>query len=201
MSKTTTIIAAAAWLVFGAGQALAEPASGGGNPEVLQLLSPKRVFVTADTYGSNLGGLAGADAKCQVAADAADLDGTFMAWLSDGLNSPGTRFITLSIGPYITVDGATVAGGYGDLTDGSLNVLINKTETGAPVGGRSNAWTNTTFAGSSTSQRASETCDFWFWQGASISGHVGQWPLMDRNWTQSGLTSCSIDGHLYCFEQ
>ncbi len=201
MSKTTTIIAAAVWLVLGAGQASADPTSGGGTSEVLRLLSPKRVFVTEDVFGSNLGGLAGADAKCQAAADAAGLDGTFMAWLSDGLNSPGTRFITLSIGPYITVDGATVAGGYGDLTDGSLNVLINKTETGAPVGGRSNAWTNTTFAGSSTSQRASETCDFWFWQGVSLSGHVGQWPLMDQNWTQAGLTFCSIDGHLYCFEQ
>ncbi len=201
MSKTTTIIAAAAWLVLGAGQALAEPASGGGNPEVLQLLSPKRVFVTADTYGSNLGGLAGADAKCQAAADAAGLEGTFMAWLSDGLNSPGTRFITLSIGPYITVDGATVAGSYGDLTDGSLNVLIGKTETGAPVGGRSEAWTNTTFAGSSTSDRANETCDFWNWQGSSISGHKGERLATDQIWTHAGLTACFLEVHLYCFEQ
>ena len=201
MSKTTTIIATAAWLVLGAGQASADPTSGGGTSEVLRLLSPKRVFVTEDVFGSNLGGLAGADAKCQAAADAAGLDATFMAWLSDGLESPGTRFITLSIGPYITVDGATVAGSYGDLTDGSVNVSIDKTETGAPVGGRRTVWTNTTFAGSSTSDRANETCDFWNWQGVSLSGHRGELVLTDQNWTQAGLTACFLEVHLYCFEQ
>ncbi len=199
MSKTTTIMAAALAVTLGAAQALADSASGGGNPEILQLLMPKRVFVTTDTYDGNLGGLDGADAKCQAAADGADLDGTYMAWLSDGLDSPGTRFITLAIGPYITVGGATVAGSYGDLTDGSINFKIDRTETGALVGGRSEAWTNTTFAGSSTSERDTESCGFWL--NNSDFGHKGERLLTDQNWTQAGLTFCSLAVHLYCFEQ
>jgi len=34
-----------------------------------------RVFVTSETYDGNLGGIAGADSKCQALADAAGLDG------------------------------------------------------------------------------------------------------------------------------
>src|SRR5207248_2675590 len=43
----------------------------------------KRVFVTSVMYDGNLGGLAGADAKCQARATAASLSGTYKAWLSD----------------------------------------------------------------------------------------------------------------------
>lgn len=39
----------------------------------IYLKRPNRVFVTSDTYTGDLGGLAGADAKCQATADAADL--------------------------------------------------------------------------------------------------------------------------------
>ena len=44
--------------------------------------SPLRVFTTRLTYAPDLGGLAGADAKCQLAADSAVLGGTWSAWLS-----------------------------------------------------------------------------------------------------------------------
>jgi cysteine-rich repeat protein len=42
----------------------------------------KKVFVSSQMYDGNLGGLAGADAKCQALADAANLTGTYMAWIS-----------------------------------------------------------------------------------------------------------------------
>jgi len=42
-----------------------------------------RVFVTSSSWNGNLGGLSGAGAKCQQAADAAGLGGTWVAWLSD----------------------------------------------------------------------------------------------------------------------
>ena len=45
--------------------------------------TPKTVFVSSQTYDGNLGGLAGADAKCQGLADAAGLKGTFKALLLD----------------------------------------------------------------------------------------------------------------------
>ncbi|MDF3017056.1 MAG: hypothetical protein K0R44_2281, partial [Thermomicrobiales bacterium] len=42
----------------------------------------KCVFVTAEQFSGNLGGLPGADNKCQVEADAAATGGTFAAWLA-----------------------------------------------------------------------------------------------------------------------
>ncbi len=41
--------------------------------EPVHLRRPSRVFVTEGTYNGNLGGLAGADAKCQASAEAAGL--------------------------------------------------------------------------------------------------------------------------------
>jgi hypothetical protein len=52
---------------------------------------PKRVFVSGSKWNGNLGGLAGADAKCQQAADAAGLGGTFRAWISDDATSASSR--------------------------------------------------------------------------------------------------------------
>src|SRR5690606_24314284 len=65
-------------------------------------------FVTSNAYNGNFGGLAGADALCaQHAADAC-LPGTYMAWLSDNVSSPSTRFSQQSI-PYRLVDGTQIA--------------------------------------------------------------------------------------------
>ncbi|MCA9638983.1 MAG: DUF4215 domain-containing protein, partial [Myxococcales bacterium] len=82
-------------------------------------LEARRVFVTSTLYQGNLGGLAGADAKCQARAQAAGLPGTFLAWLSDNTNNPNTRF-TKSMGPYVLVNGTKIANNYTDLTDGTL---------------------------------------------------------------------------------
>ncbi len=62
----------------------------------------KTVFVTSASFLSNMGGLAGADAKCQAEADGpASIvpTGTYLPWLSDGTDSPDTRF-SKSAHPY-----------------------------------------------------------------------------------------------------
>ena len=65
--------------------------------------------MTSTTYkAGDLGGLAGADAKCQARAMAAGLTGTFRAWLSDATNSPSSRF-PQDAGPYLLVNGGLVA--------------------------------------------------------------------------------------------
>ena len=65
--------------------------------------APKRVFVTSTTYKGNLGGLAGADAKCQTRANAASLGGTWKAWLSDSTTSAASR-LTQSVSGYILLN-------------------------------------------------------------------------------------------------
>ena len=98
-----------------------------------QKLCAKRVFVTSLKYDGNLGGLPGADAKCQVRAAAALLPGTYRAWLSDATGSPSTRFTKSTI-PYRLVDGTLIANDYTHLTNGSAQGKIVLTETGgAPI--------------------------------------------------------------------
>ena len=81
-------------------------------------------------YDGNLGGLAGADAKCDLLASNAGLTGTFRAWLSDGIDSPDTRFLKAG-NPYVLVDNTTViASDWTDLTSGSIQAPINLTELG-----------------------------------------------------------------------
>ena len=110
----------------------------------------KTVFVTTATFDGNLGGLAGADEKCQAAADASSIvpSGTYRAWLSDSTGSPSTRF-QRSTGPYVLPDGTIIAAhGYADLTNGTLNAPIDQTETGGPTSPPgTTVWSNTASAG------------------------------------------------------
>ena len=99
----------------------------------------KTVFVTSETYTGDLGGLAGADEKCNALASDAGLDGTYMAWLSGSAKipptspayvpSPAVRFTKSPI-PYARVDGAVIASDWDDLVDGTLLVPIKVTEKG-----------------------------------------------------------------------
>ncbi len=89
----------------------------------------------------NLNGPAGADAICQALAGAADLPGTFKAWLSTTTASAASR-LTHSSHPYRLVDGTVLANDWADLTDGSISVSIHETETGASVSPEF-VWTNT----------------------------------------------------------
>lgn len=52
----------------------------------------KRVFITSTTYTGNLWGLAGADDKCQTAANSQSLWWTWMAFLSDNTTDFATRY-------------------------------------------------------------------------------------------------------------
>ncbi len=51
-----------------------------------------RVFVTSTRYKGDLGGLLGADAKCQERANTAGLAGTYRAWLSSATEAAKDRF-------------------------------------------------------------------------------------------------------------
>jgi hypothetical protein len=123
------------------------------------------VFLSSRAYaGQDLGGIIGADAKCNELANAAGLYGRFMAWLSDGkrpLPAPNQLqdldldvaqfdFATSPVGrfnrspyPYVRTDGTKVADDWYDLTtcnegaggDQCLDAAIVLDETGARVPG------------------------------------------------------------------
>jgi hypothetical protein len=67
------------------------PAGCSGNNDT-DCVMPNRVFVTSLGYNANLGGLAGADARCAERARAAGLTGRFLALLSTSQVSAASRF-------------------------------------------------------------------------------------------------------------
>ena len=160
------------------------------------LASPvKIVFITEERFQGDFGGLEGADQKCQSAAAAIGLTGTFFAWLSDGTGSPSTRFTRSEI-PYVMLDGTLVAYDWDDLVDGTLENPIVENEKGGITTGH--AFTNTTRSGEAWDLM---DCTDWTSNFGPIPGN-GYPPNNDETWTEGGRDSnCSDELHLFCFEQ
>lgn len=172
--------------------------SGGGGADHV------RVFVTSSEWrGDAVGGLSGANAKCQAAADAESLGGTWLAWLStDAANDPESLFTHHSL-PYKMVDGTTIASDWADLTDGSggstggLLTGIQLTESGALVDGDGldTVWTGTLGNGTST---GTDCGDFASTSGSGTQGTSTSY--IGDGWTDTTDSSCFGTAHLYCFE-
>jgi hypothetical protein len=161
---------------------------------------PCLVFLTSTSQQGNVGGLAGADAICQQLAQAASLPGVFMAWLSDAAQSPATRFVQ-SPGPYVRVDGVTIADNWADLTDGTLDAPITVAENGAvfnAVNGRS--WTHT-LANGTAGGVLNQACANWTSNDVGGHGDEGQVTATSDNWTDLASGTCNNNFHLYCFQQ
>lgn len=161
----------------------------------------KFVFITSTLYNGNLGGVAGADTKCQAHADAASLGGTFKAWIADDTdaNAPAARFYQ-SPNPYKLTTGTTVANNWADLTDGTLSAAIDYFETGAHRGSSSNnVYTNVNTDGT---RKGTDSCLGWTWSSSGQSGEIGFSTVTDSTWTDDSTAACSSTFfRLYCFQQ
>jgi hypothetical protein len=162
---------------------------------------PCLAFVTSSLHDGDLNGLAGADQRCQLHADlaATPLPGSYKAWLGDATESPATRFRRSAHG-YQRVDGVTIADDWADLTDGTLDNPINKTELNAvPQGGQGRVWTNTEANGGQSFSFAE--CGNWESNG-SQTGRFGLHASTDPTWTALGFAQgCGFSAALYCFQQ
>lgn len=182
--------------------------------------APCRVFVTASRHSSDLGGVAGADAICQTAANASALTqgGTYKAWIagSTDASAPFHRFTNLaSTGPYELVDGTLVANDWDDLTTNKsgdyLRAAINLSENGTG-GSLLRVWTNVEAdTGLPASDSPGENCEDWTLADGNIGdntvivGRFGWSYLKNESWTADGAALCSNNPeqprYLYCFEQ
>ena len=160
----------------------------------------KRVFVTSGLFNGNLGGVSGADIKCNDAATGADLGGEWIAWVStadelivDRLND---------VGPWYLVDGQTlVADNKGQLTapdrEPELHHAIDMTEAGGALSSGL-VWTGTKADGTLLPSRCSE------WLSSSPApayGYTGNLDQANRYWTDNLSGGCNTQARLYCFEQ
>ena len=153
------------------------------------------MFVSNQTFTGALGGLAGADQKCQTAAQAAMKKGTFKAWLSDETKGPSTTFVK-NPRKYLSTSGLVVANNWTDLTDGALQSPLSVTELGVAAPG-DRTWTTTSTAGAPQAGR--EQCTNWTSQGNS--GNTGRIGATDATWTDDNKSPCGTTRRLYCFEQ
>jgi hypothetical protein len=157
----------------------------------------RKVFVTAATSNAGFGSFAGADTRCQAVADAAALQGTWMAWLSDDTSAVQVRFAPASV-PYYRLDGQAIAADWADLTDGIIANAIAIDEFGGSQLGVL-VWTGT----SNTGQKTSHNCGNWTNVTAQPPrASVGTSGVANSEWTTAQLSTCDqVDIHLYCFEQ
>ena len=187
MHKLLTMISTAALLTAVAGPAYADD-------------NGKTVFVTSASFNGNLGGLTGADAICQAEADGpASIvpSGTYLAWLSDGTDSPDTRF-TKSAHPYLLPDGTKIAEDFTDLTDGSILHTINIDPTGKPLG-KQRIWTGTRTDG--TTAQSFLTCGGWVDPYVYSKGMVGNTMETGTLWSSRAYDRCKRSHKLACIQQ
>jgi hypothetical protein len=173
------------------------------NGIVMQSFQPKEptcgttVFVTSQQYPGDLDGLAGADQKCIDLAQAAGLQGSYIAWLSDSSVDARDRLNTN--GPYVRLDGTIIANDKADLLDGTLDAPINIDENGT-LQPQNEVWTGTFANGT----RAPENCLSWTSSLIGNNGQIGFNDITNSRWTQDSLImfdTCTTSLPLYCFSQ
>lgn len=168
------------------------------------LASVKIVFVTSTVYNGNLGGAAGADAKCAERASAAGLSGIFKAWIADNTTSPATSF-TQAATPYVLVDSTQIAADWADLIDGTLAAAINIDEYGNAGGGSQMVWTNADPDG--TIGLTNSHCQNWTYAAPDVdynTGEAGIRSMATSMWARGQFSTrrdCTEQHHLYCFQQ
>ena len=168
-----------------------------------------KVFVTSKEYTGDLGGISGADAKCQELACSAGLVGNFKAWLSDQTSNPANDFVQSASRYRVVINEAvpsTIALDFADLIDGTVQNPINRDENGALISGNLNVWTNTNADGTRVSN--DRGCENWSSAlGGSIGqvgGQLGDASAINSEWTRAGpdtTQTCNSQARLYCFQQ
>ncbi len=122
----------------------------------------RTVFLSSVQYSGALGGLVGADAKCQANASAAGLRGVYRAWLADSTHSAATRLTHAPV-PYVLVSGLAIARSWTDLlSDSGLLVLFDLNELGQRISSHPPS-TQTFWSGSDRwgAPVADRTCGDW----------------------------------------
>lgn len=166
---------------------------------------PKLAFVTSLTYDGNLGGLSGADSRCQARASSAGLVGSFKAWISGDSTSEEARDrLTQADVPYRRVDGVKIADDWDDLTDGSLDAPLNVDQNGNTVVSSLTAYTNTDPDGSR--HELDRECGpgngpQWNSDSEFESGAYGTVGATNGTWSWVTNNACDNFRRLYCFEQ
>lgn len=196
-------LAAKLSVLFGGG-------GGGGNGK-----SYARFFVTSTTYDGNLGGLAGADAKCQARATAASLGGTWKAILSDSTTNAYAR-MKFRTKPVYDLAGRLLWNPSKEISYfNGANAIVYPPPFSAP-GGMDGYTVLATYP--YTTELGSTTSSAEVWTGSSHKGEVvagyhctdwsstagtawvGNTGFVTTSWMYYTTRACSTTYRLYCLE-
>ena len=172
----------------------------------------KLCFLSSEVYAvGDLGSALLADDRCQALADAAGFDNPngFMAWVSDELSSPKTRFTPTTL-PYVLPNGLRVAHHTAHLLSSGPLIGITHTDQHQDLPYQW-VWTGTAPDG----KRLDPPLDCQSWQSNSFkdTARVGlsgvdkqdadEWELWkyDHQWTAYKTVACDKKYRIYCLEQ
>ncbi|MBI2076094.1 MAG: DUF1554 domain-containing protein [Candidatus Aenigmarchaeota archaeon] len=153
----------------------------------------KYAFLTPEFYGGNIGGLEGADQKCQQFADAAGI-GASRKWVAL-LSIPGANAIDrIPDTKYLRLDGEVIANSKADLFDGSIMNPIDRNEKGEWRDIMNGVWTGTRPDGTVSDAHCGS------WASADGRGTTGVL-ITSSAWIANDLLPCGSKlRSLYCFE-
>lgn len=153
-------------------------------------------FVTSTTYQANLGGVGGADTKCNTAASAAGLGGSWIAAIGSSGAGLAAR-IPWNWTELRNMNNAIVATSYADLTDGTIAAPINRTASNT-LSGETYTWTGSDTTGGFTGLTGGNCSNF-------LTSTLGE--NADRGAIhsttahfQSGYHNCSASYPIYCIQ-
>jgi hypothetical protein len=181
----------------------------------------KYVFVTSAVFDGNLGGLAGANQKCQAAGVGANLGTTFVAWVSDFNDVSGSQARpTVNAIDRITGNGPWYLP-CRDANQKLIRAFNNKAQVGAtplvtldcseqgqglPTTTVAGVWTGTSAGGTAKQSSPSfsdpaNNCRGWTDNGSGnfATGAAGTVNNPPSDWTDIGNVRCNGRYHLYCF--
>ncbi len=191
--------------------AIADTGVDAGTDSGAVVVGAKRIFITAATYDGNLGGVAGADAKCQADANRPNAS-TYKALLVDGYyrvactqgneNCAASQHVDWVLAAntvYVRSNGSAIIGtttsaGIFSWSGGALSNSIGP-DVATAYTGLGSDWTR--YPGCGT------YCDCtWFTKNTSgDSSSIGQAASLTSNMIVLGTASCSTSHVLYCVEQ
>jgi hypothetical protein len=168
-------------------------------PEVDAAKAPTFVFVTRSEYDANMGGLAGADQRCQSSATAARLPGAYRAWLSDSTTDAKDRIT--GVGPWLEVGTNKVLFPTRASVEGFPQGPLLRDEYGDVAPDR--WWTGT----SSNGIKHPKTCQSWAtnaqFEGGMTGHRTSDTGRPGKEWTEESAFSCVMSDlqkySLVCF--
>jgi hypothetical protein len=162
----------------------------------------QRIFVTSSRWdGSQVGGLRGADNKCQTLAWKVGLGGNWAAIITDSSTKLRSR-LTFLDGAYVNMNSSALAGKTDGLFDGAIDTPVEYNERAKPVRLSAAVWTGLDRAGAPVK----ETCNGWTATGSRLVGSAGSALIATKdtngNTWISGVRGRSCSGHarLYCLD-